>query len=100
MANWTNQEIEAVWKKGIVVEGCDKNEFRKDQCGAWISRKAYGNRTSSYGWEIDHIKTQANGGSDDLSNLRPLHWENNVAKSDGNLKCVLKSSGNKNVKIA
>ena len=34
------------------------------------------------GWEIDHIKPVARGGSDDLSNLQPLYWETNRNKGD------------------
>lgn len=99
---FSDDVVQKVWKKGqdIYVDGKLSPDWRKDQCGAWISRKAYGDRKSPYGWEVDHINTQANGGGDELSNLRPLHWENNVAKSDGNLKCILTSSGNKNVKRA
>jgi 5-methylcytosine-specific restriction endonuclease McrA len=39
-------------------------------------------QTSKYGWEIDHIKPVSKGGTDDLSNLQPLQWENNRRKGD------------------
>ncbi len=80
---WSDQMVQRVWEKGKVVSDNDKNLWRKDDCDAWIRRNDYGNRNSQYGWEIDHINP---GGGDDLSNLRPLQWQNNVDKSDGRLK--------------
>ena len=53
----------------------------RDRCGALIARNAHGQRTPQ-GWEIDHILPVARGGTDALSNLRPLHWQNNAAKGD------------------
>lgn len=82
--------IQAVWNKGRIVPGQDSARWRKDECDAWIGRHEYGNRNSTYGWEVDHISP---GGSDAPGNLRPLQWENNVAKSDGRLTCVVTASG-------
>lgn len=93
---FTEEQIQRVWEKAIIVATNDPNIFRKDTCGAWIARKQYGNRGSSYGWEIDHITPQSQGGGDELSNLRPLQWENNMSKLDGRLSCVVTANGTEN----
>lgn len=71
-----------VWNKATIVPGHNQNVFRKDRCGAWIRFVDYGNAGSIYGWEIDHEKPVAKGGTDDLNNLQPLHWRNNRGKGD------------------
>ncbi len=88
--------IDSVWRKGAIVNGVDSNEWRKDECGAWIAYNHYGDRNSIYGWEIDHITSQEHGGGDELSNLRPLQWQNNASKGSGRLVCVVTAHGNQN----
>ena len=72
--------IQKVWDRATGVIGYDPKVWRKDQCGAWICRTEYGNRNSVYGWEIDHLRPVAEGGSNKLLNLRPLHWENYLGR--------------------
>lgn len=100
MSNELNEIEEQVWEKAkdIVKDG-NGNIWGKDVCGAWIKKSEYGNRHSKYGWEIDHIQAQANSGKDCISNLRPLHWKNNLLKSDGKLKqkARVTSQGSKNI---
>ena len=79
---FSEEMIQKVWKKGRVVSNNDPDLWRKDQCGAWIKRSQYGNRESSFGWEIDHIRPKARGGSDSNRNLQPLHWKENREKGD------------------
>lgn len=95
--SFSSQVIQQVWEKATIVPENDPNVFRKDQCTAWIRRPNYGDRNSAYGWEVDHIKPESEGGSDDLVNLRPLHWKNNAAKQASRLVCVAVSSGTQNI---
>lgn len=97
--SFSEDAIQKVWEKVTVAPPNKSNEWRKDQCGAWIGRNHYGNRNSQYGWEIDHIKPESEGGGDELSNLRPLHWENNASKQAGRLNCVVTASDRSNAHV-
>lgn len=74
--------VGAVWRKGRVISGYDPAQVRSDICGKTMKLSDYGNTNSQYGWEVDHIKPVAKGGTDDLSNLQPLQWDDNRRKGD------------------
>lgn len=97
-SKFSDEVIWQVWAKGFDTGGSDALIWRKDECGAWLFRSEYGKRDSEYGWEIDHIKPVSEGGTDDISNLRPLHWENHGRKTDGSVDCMVTSQGSQNVR--
>jgi len=77
---FTAELIEAVWQKARSLGA--HTTLRVDAWGWTIVRQDYGNTRSRYGWEIDHIVPPGQGGTDDLSNLQPLQWENNRRKDE------------------
>lgn len=73
--------LSAIWAKGQVVALYDPNVYRKEVYGSWMKWSEYG-QNSQYGWHVDHIVADSQGGSNSLFNLQPLHWRNNLKKSD------------------
>ena len=97
--SWTEADIQSVWEKGEVVDKTNPEKWRKDVCGAWICRDQYGNKDSKFGWEIDRVTPAAEGGTDALSNLRPLQWKNALLKKDGGLTCPVTAHGGNNLEF-
>lgn len=72
-----------VWAKALAVPGQSLAEWRQDVCGARMQWSQYGNTAElGFGWEIDHIRPVAHGGSDEIVNLQALQWQNNRRKGD------------------
>ena len=105
-----NQEkINNAWEQASVLDGRDKEVWRRDPCGALIKRDDYGNRSSEYGWEIDHVVSKAflieAGASeeeiDNQDNLRAMHWANNDSKGKNypEYKAVRKEENGKNIDV-
>lgn len=61
--------VDEVWDMTEVINGNDSAIWRKDENGSTICRSEYGNRRSSYGWEI----IEASSGN---YQLKALHFDN------------------------
>ncbi len=74
--------IQAIWEKGVIVEGYNPAMYRKDAANAWMARDAYGDFNRDLGWSIDHIYPESKGGQNHFVNLRPMNWKNNNRKQN------------------
>jgi len=95
---FSDEMVQKVWEKGMIVPSSDSTIWRKDQYEAWIKRSDYGNRKSSYGWEIHQTKPEAQGNANELANLNPLHWENKDFKEAGHLTGTVTASALINIR--
>ncbi len=77
----SQKEINSAWENAAKIRGENPDVYRKDIYGNKIRRASQGKLTD-LGWEVDHIKPKAKGGSNDLSNLQALQWKANRKKSD------------------
>ncbi|XOV85293.1 MAG: HNH endonuclease [bacterium] len=73
--------INKVWSTAKTVRGEHPDKVRQDPYGNRIARNQYGSQ-GLRGWEIDHIKPEARGGSDHLRNLQAMQSKKNRELGD------------------
>lgn len=83
--SFSKSDRDKVWNKAKPVRGKDPTKYRQDPYGNTLSYDSYG-KNSKMGWEIDHIKPAARGGSDAIRNLQALKTSVNREKSDSLVK--------------
>ena len=74
-----DQQKFIAWTRCQILQGHDPASWRIDEEGNAIRYADYGDRTSDYGWEIDHRVANALGGGDHPANTRALHWKANAS---------------------
>ena len=79
-----NKTVQSVWEKARATNDQDPDEWRKDECGAWIKHDQYGNPASEFGWKIETIMP---GEHHALENLRPYQHENSFKMATGQPHC-------------
>lgn len=76
---YTDERLEQIWEKGSTVKGKNPDLYRKDSYGNLMYKGSYG-LYSPMGWNVDHSKAVANGGTNHLNNLNPMNSRANSAK--------------------
>lgn len=89
MSNFSDEQIDKIWRKGRTLDGWNSDEYRLDAAGAMMV-KSHRGVDDDYDWEIDHVlpknKMKELGIPeeewDNDDNLRPFNAKNNNRKSD------------------
>lgn len=77
----TKGQRQGAWNRAATVPGKNPNMFRQDRYGNQICKTSYG-KNSPQGWEVDHKKPKARGGTNHPKNLQALQTGVNRQKSD------------------
>lgn len=72
----------------------DSNNGKCALCGKELVFNLHGNTEEEGGWEIDHSRAKADGGTEHRNNLQPMCWECNRKKSDMSMRDAKEKFGN------
>jgi hypothetical protein len=86
--NYSKEIIAQVWQKARAMAGTDSDEWRQDECGAWMHFDKYGSEASDFGWKIVTVSA---GGSEQVDHLRPYHRDNDFDVGSGHISCRVKA---------
>lgn len=84
---YSEKIIQQVWENGRASSDLDANEWRKDQCGAWIERDQYEHTHSDFGWKIHSILPD----DTHVEYLRPFQHQNGFNVSSGQVQCHMQA---------
>jgi hypothetical protein len=70
---YSDELIRKVWRRGRASGERTDDEWRQDECGAWMRRSQYGETNGEFGWKIERTSP---GSASEPDNLRPFHVRN------------------------
>ena len=77
----SKKQIHDAWQEANPIRGKNSDTWRRDPFGNIIRKSSYGTH-GQYGWELDHNRPKSKGGKNTDRNIQPIHWEENLKKSD------------------
>ena len=77
----TDEQKDKLWEKARKARGRNPNRWRRDAYGNLMYKPAFGTQ-GNVGWEIDHKRPKAKGGSDSPRNLQAINTNENRKKGD------------------
>jgi hypothetical protein len=80
----SDEVIRKVWEKARGMTELSPEEWRRDECGAWIKRDQYGHPHAEFGWKIENVSV---GGPETVENLRPFHHANGYDRAGRHASC-------------
>lgn len=83
-----------VWNKAKKIPNTNPKVVRQDPYGKRINYNSHGKSTTT-GWNVDHIKPTSRGGSNDIGNLQALRSNTNKSKGNSLVKKSRHSKTNK-----
>lgn len=84
MTTYNATLLQQIWEQARATQDRDPDEWRKDQCGAWIHRSHYDDPNSDFGWKILNVVP---GSDDSPGNLQAFHRENDFDLANGRPQC-------------